>query len=135
MNPISLPIKGPVLGVGVDIVSVDRIRGLLDRQGDRFIERVFTAIEIEYCSRFKDPSERYAVRFAAKEAVAKAFTVGIGEHLEWKSIGIVSGDRGQPSVHLDNKGEVLLEQVGGKHVAISLSHTDENAIAFAAIVG
>ncbi len=135
MDAINLPFKGPVLGIGVDIVSVSRIRDLIERQGDRFIERVYTPAEREYCSKFKDPSERYAARFAAKEAVAKAFTTGIGEHLNWKSIGVVSGERGQPEVELDELGKVLLYQVGGNHVAVSLSHTEETAIAFATIIG
>lgn len=135
MEAISLPFKGPILGIGVDIVSVSRIRGLLERQGDRFVQRVFTEAEQAYCGKFRDPSERYAARFAAKEAVAKAFTTGIGEHLGWTSVSIVSGNRGQPEVELDEKGKVLLYQVGGNHVAVSLSHTEESAIAFAAIVG
>lgn len=135
MDAISLPFKGPILGIGVDLVSVSRIRELIERQGDRFLERVFTKGELEYCAKFRDPSERYAARFAAKEAVAKAFSTGIGEHLEWKSVSIVSGARGQPEVELDEKGRVLLYQVGGNHVAVSLSHTAESAIAFAAIIG
>ncbi|MDQ8183081.1 holo-ACP synthase [Pelagicoccus sp. SDUM812005] len=135
MDAINLPFKGPVLGIGVDIVSVSRIRGLIERQGDRFLNRVYTPVELEYCSRFKDPSERYAARFAAKEAVAKAFTTGIGEHLSWTSIGVVSGGRGQPEIELDELGQALLRQVGGKHVAISLSHTEDTAIAFASIIG
>ena len=135
MDAISLPFKGPILGVGVDLVSVSRIRELIDRQGGRFLERVFTERERAYCSRFRDPSERYAARFAAKEAVAKAFTTGIGEHLEWKSISVVSGERGQPEIELDEKGKALLAQVGGSHVAVSLSHTADSAIAFAAVVG
>ncbi len=132
---IQLPHSGPVLGIGVDIVSVSRIRDLLARQGKRFAERVYTPAEQAYCSRFKDPAERYAARFAAKEAVAKAFTTGIGEQLDWKSVGVVGGERGQPTVELDEKGQRLLAQVGGRHVAISLSHTSETAIAFAAIIG
>ncbi len=135
MEAIDLPFKGPVLGIGVDIVSVSRIRDLIERQGERFLQRVYTPAELEYCSKFRDPSERYAARFAAKEAVAKAFTTGIGEHLNWTSIGVVSGDRGQPLVELDDMGKALLSQVGGTHVAISLSHTDETAIAFASIIG
>lgn len=135
MDAISLPFKGPVLGIGVDIVSVSRIRDLIERQGERFLERVYTAQELEYCARFRDPAERYAARFAAKEAVAKAFSTGIGEHLAWTSVGVVSGERGQPEIVLDEKGKVLLCQVGGNHVAISLSHTDETAIAFAAVIG
>ncbi|MDQ8187192.1 holo-ACP synthase [Pelagicoccus sp. SDUM812002] len=135
MDAINLPHKGPVLGIGVDIVSVSRIRKLIARQGDRFLGRVYTDSEREYCSKFKDPSERYAARFAAKEAVAKAFTTGIGEYLNWKSIGVVSGNRGQPVVELDELGRLLLCQVGGKRVAISLSHAEDNAIAFATILG
>lgn len=134
MDAINLPFKGPVIGIGVDIVSVSRIRDLIERQGDRFLERVYTPAEREYCAKFKDPSERYAARFAAKEAVAKAFTTGIGEHLNWKSVGIVSGERGQPEVELDALGKALLSQVGGTHVAVSLSHTEETAIAFATII-
>lgn len=135
MDAISLPFKGPTLGIGVDIVSVSRIRDLHERQGERFLSRVYTQDEIAYCMRFKDPAERLAARFAAKEAVAKAFTTGIGEHLDWKSVSVVSGERGQPEIELDEKGKVLLYQVGGNHVAVSLSHTEESAIAFAAIIG
>lgn len=135
MDAISLPFKGPVIGIGVDIVSVSRIRELVERQGERFLTRVYTESELAYCAKFRDPGERYAARFAAKEAVAKAFTTGIGEHLGWTSIGIVSGERGQPEVVLDEKGKRLLEQVGGTHVAISLSHTEDSAIAFAAVIG
>ena len=134
-DPIDLPFKGPLLGIGVDMVSVSRIRDIIGRQGDRFLQKVFTEKERAYCSQFKRPYEHYAARFAAKEAIAKAFSTGIGAHLDWKSIEIVSGERGQPLVNLDQKGEVLLYQVGGNHVAISLSHTDENAIAIAAILG
>ena len=134
MDAINLPFKGPVIGIGVDIVSVSRIRDLIERQGDRFLERVYTPAERQYCAKFKDPSERYAVRFAAKEAVAKAFSTGIGEHLNWKSVGIVSGKRGQPEVELDALGKALLSEVGGTHVAVSLSHTEETAIAFATIM-
>ena len=135
MDAIIPPCKGPVLGIGVDIVSVSRIRDLIGRQGDRFLDRVYTVAERDYCSKFKDPSERYAARFAAKEAVAKAFTTGIGEHLNWKSIGVVPGKRGQPEVELDEQGQQLLAQVGGKRVVVSLSHTEDTAIAFATLIG
>ncbi|MBC2606373.1 holo-ACP synthase [Pelagicoccus albus] len=135
MNEISLPAKGPVLGIGVDIVSVDRIRDLVARQGDRFLQRVYTPAELEYCAKYRDPSERYAARFAAKEAVAKAFTTGIGEFINWTSIGVVSGSRGQPEIQLDPKAQELLERLGGSRVAISLSHTSTDAIAFATIIG
>ena len=83
----------------------------------------------------KFPHKHLAARFAAKEAVSKAFSTGIGDFLNWTSISVVSGSRGEPSIVLDEKGEALLEKVGGAAVAISLSHTDDTAIAFAAIVG
>ncbi|MCH6258877.1 holo-ACP synthase [Puniceicoccaceae bacterium K14] len=132
---ISLPLVGPVVGIGVDITDVSRIGEILDRQGKRFIERVFTEEEYEYCLSHKYSNKHFAARFAAKEAVAKAFSTGIGEYLNWTSVSVSRGDRGQPIVFLDEKGSALLKMVGGKGVSISLSHTDETAIAFAAIIG
>ena len=132
---ISLPFKGPVIGIGVDIVDIARIREIYERQGERFIARVFTEVEQEYCLRMKFPHKHLAARFAAKEAVSKAFSTGIGDFLNWTSISVVSGSRGEPSIVLDEKGEQLLENVGGAAVAISLSHTESTAIAFATIVG
>jgi len=132
---ISLPFNGPILGIGVDIVDIARIREIYDRQGERFLARVFTETEQNYCLRMKFPHKHLAARFAAKEAVSKAFSTGIGDFLNWTSISVVSGSRGEPSIVLDEKGQALLERVGGSAVAISLSHTDDTAIAFATIVG
>ncbi|MEM9159992.1 MAG: holo-ACP synthase [Verrucomicrobiota bacterium] len=132
---ISLPFNGPILGIGIDIVDIDRIREIYDRQGERFLARVFTDVEQNYCLRMKFPHKHLAARFAAKEAVSKAFSTGIGDFLNWTSISVVSGSRGEPSIVLDDKGRSLLERVGGAAVAISLSHTDDTAIAFATIIG
>jgi len=134
LSPISLPLKGSVLGVGVDIIEIERVRRLYERQGERFLARVYTPQESEYCLRCKQPGARLAARFAAKEAVAKAFSTGIGEYLNWTSIEVVNGERGEPTIRLDEKGEHLLGQVGGQGVAISLSHSDLQAIAFAVII-
>ncbi len=132
---ILLPHVGPTLGIGVDIVDVSRIRDLHERQGDRFIDRVYTESEKAYCLGMRFPDTHLAARFAAKEAISKAFSTGIGEHLNWTSMSIERGDRGQPTVELDDKGKRLLKKVGGSTVLISLSHTDTTAIAFAAILG
>ncbi len=132
---IDLPTSGPLISVGVDIVDVDRIRKMRERQGDRFIQRVYTQAEQEYCMRMKFPDTHLAARFAAKEAVSKAFTTGIGEHFNWTSIGVVVGDRGQPEIELDEKGTRFMESLGVARVAISLSHTDDTAIAFATLIG
>ncbi len=131
----ALPASGPVLGVGVDIVDIGRIRDMRERQGDRFIQRVYTQTEQDYCLRMKFPDKHLAARFAAKEAVSKAFTTGIGERFNWTSIGVVVGDRGQPEIELDEKGSRFMESLGGARVAISLSHTETTAIACAVLIG
>lgn len=133
--PIDLPLNGPVMGIGVDIIEIERVEAIYERQGERFLDRVYTSQEREYCLRHKKPGARLAARFAAKEAVSKAFSTGIGEHLNFTSIEVVVGVRGQPQVRLDAKGVKLLEEVGGSGVAISLSHSDIQAVAFAAIIG
>lgn len=106
----------------------------MTRQGERFLDRVFTAAERAYCDGMKFPHKHYAARFAAKEAVAKCFTTGIGKELGWKSVGVVHGARHEPLVELDEAGRKLLAVVGGDRVIISLSHTETAAMAVAAIL-
>lgn len=125
---------GFVIGIGTDIVEVDRIRGVLERQGKRFLDRVFSDEEREYCDRMKFPHKHYAARFAAKEAVSKAFTTGIGAEFGWKSASIYHGARNHPLVRLDEQGTRLLHRIGGTRVVVSLSHTDTNALAVVAIL-
>lgn len=131
---ISLPPGGLLLGLGADLIDVARIAGVLERQGDRFLSRVFTDEERAYCFGMKFPHKHLAARFAAKEAVSKAFTTGIGAELGWKSVSVYHGERHEPLVRLDEKGQALLRQVGGTSVMITLSHTDTAAMAVAAIV-
>ena len=131
---ITLPPGGLLLGLGADLIDVERIRGVLERQGDRFLNRVFTDEERAYCFGMKFPHKHLAARFAAKEAVSKAFTTGIGAELGWKSVSVYHGERHEPLVHLDEKGQALLRQVGGTSILLTLSHTDTAAMAVAAIV-
>lgn len=131
---IDLPPGGILLGLGCDLIEVDRIRGVLERQGERFLSRVFTDEERAYCESMKHPHKHYAARFAAKEAVSKCFTTGIGAELGWKSISVHHGCRHEPLIRLDDKGAALLQAVGGSHVLVSLSHTESAAMAVAAIV-
>jgi holo-[acyl-carrier protein] synthase len=133
-SSITLPPGGILIGLGTDIIEVERVRGVLERQGERFLHRVFTEEERVYCSGMKFPHKHYAARFAAKEAVSKCFSTGIGAELGWKSVSIYHGARHQPLVRLDEKGEALLRQVGATHVHVSLSHTDTVAMAVAALV-
>lgn len=131
---ITLPPGGILLGLGSDLVDVARVAGVRERQGERFLSRVFTDEERAYCDGMKYPDKHYAARFAAKEAVSKAFTTGIGAELGWKSISVYHGSRHEPLVRLDEKGEALLRQVGGTSVLLTLSHTDTAAMAVAAVV-
>jgi len=131
---LALPPGGILLGLGCDVIEVDRVRKVMERQGDRFIERVFTEDERHYCLGFHSPYLHFAARFAAKEAVSKAFTTGIGAELGWRSVSIYHGPRKEPLVSLDDKGQALLAQVGASRVLVSLSHTDTVAMAVAALV-
>jgi holo-[acyl-carrier protein] synthase len=131
---LPLPPGGILIGLGCDLVEVGRIRGVLERQGERFLDRVFTAGERAYCLARKHPHPHLAARWAAKEAVAKAFTTGIGAELGWKSVSVFHGSRQEPLVRLDAAGEALLRQRGGTHILLTLSHTETTALAVAAIV-
>jgi len=131
----AFPPGGPLIGIGIDIVEIARIKDLRERQGDRFLDRVYTQTELKYCMKMKAPDQHLAARFAAKEAVTKAFTVGIGEYFDWKSVGVVAGERRQPEIELDEKGKRFLERIGGARISLSLSHSESAAIAVAAIIG
>jgi holo-[acyl-carrier protein] synthase len=131
---LDLPPGGILVGLGADVIEVERIRGVLERQGERFLARVFTQEERDYCSKMAQPHKHLAARFAAKEAVSKAFTTGIGAELGWRSVSVYHGPRNQPLVRLDEKGQALLKDAGATHVMLTLSHTDTVAMAVAALV-
>ena len=131
---ISLPPGGVTIGIGCDLIEVDRIGQIIERHGDRFLAKTFTDEERTYCATLKFPHKHYAARWAAKEAVAKAFSTGIGEHLDWTSISVYHGERQEPLIRLDAKASSLLREVGGTGVLISLSHTETHAMAFATLV-
>jgi len=131
---IDLPPGGILLGLGCDLIEVDRVRGVMERQGERFLARVFTAEERAYCDGMKFPHKHYAARFAAKEAISKCFSTGIGKEFGWKSASVYHGDRHEPLVRLDESGAALLQSVGGNRILLSLSHTEHAAMAMAAII-
>ena len=131
---ISLPPGGVLLGLGCDLIEIERIRGVLERQGERFLSRVFTDEERAYCGGMKHPEKHLAARWAAKEAVSKCFTTGIGAELGWKSVSVYHGAHMEPRVRLDAQGAALLQQVGGTDILLTLSHTETTAMAVAVIV-
>ena len=131
---IKLPPGGVLVGIGADIIEIARIRSVILRHGDRFMDRILTDEERAYCAGMAHPHKHIAARFAAKEAVSKCFTTGIGAELGWKSIGVYHGGRHEPLVRLDEKAEALMKHVGATHVLLTLSHTENYAMAVAALV-
>ena len=131
---ITLPPGGTLIGLGCDLIEVERIRAILAKHGERFLKRIFTEEEQAYCNTLKYSHKHYAARWAAKEAVSKRFTTGIGERLDWTSISVYHGARKEPLVRLDAKAAALLQAVGATHVWLTLSHTESHAMAVAALV-
>ena len=124
-----------ILGVGVDIIEVERIRGVHERFGERFLARILCPKETEYCLSHAHPAPHLAARFAAKEAVSKAFGTGIGAEVGWLDIEVVHHESGQPYVILHGAGGRLLSTRGGTVIHLSLSHTQTYACAVALIEG
>ncbi len=122
-----------VLGVGIDIIEVARIQASYERFGERFLNRILHAKEIEYCLSYKAPGPFLAARFAAKEAISKAFGTGIGAQLGWQDMEVGRKWSGEPFVILHEKGKALLAQRGGRGVWLSLSHTQAHAAAVAVL--
>ncbi len=121
LSKLALP--AAVLGLGLDMVEIDRIQDLHAKYGLSFLERVFVPEEITYCLRLKHPYPSLAARFAAKEAASKAFSTGIGKRFGWKSAFIHKGPQGEPLLGLDAKGQHLLQALGAKKALVSLSHS------------
>lgn len=124
-----------ILGVGIDIIEVARIHAAVERLGERFLDRILTPGEKEYCATFANPAPHWAARFAAKEAVSKAFGTGVGAHLAWKEVEVARRASGQPYVILHSGGQRLFEGLGGKQIHLSLSHTQQYAAAVATLEG
>ena len=120
-----------ILGVGIDIIEVGRIRSSYERFGERFLNRILLLNEIAYCLSHKVPALFLVVRFAAKEAISKAFGTGIGAQLGWQDMEVGRKESGEPFVILHGGGKKLLEERKGRVVLISLSHTQEHAAAVA----
>jgi holo-[acyl-carrier protein] synthase len=124
-----------IAGVGIDIIEVGRIEASYGRFGERFINRILLAEEIHYCLSHKAPGPFLAARFAAKEAISKAFGTGIGAQLGWHDMEIRRKQSGEPFVVLHGKGKKLLEERNARAVFISLSHTQNHAAAVAVLEG
>ena len=124
-----------IVGTGVDLAEVARIRASVERYGARFVERVFTAQEIAYVERKANKYERFAARFAAKEAGMKALGTGWSRGVTWKDLEVANLPSGRPTLALHGVAADLAAQLGVKAVQLSLTHTSETALAWVVLEG
>jgi holo-[acyl-carrier protein] synthase len=113
-----------IVGTGIDVVDCVRIESSIERFGDRFLRRVFTEGEIAYSQSMKFPARHFAARFAAKEALSKAFGTGIGKSMGWRDLDVQKKESGEPYVVLRGGAKHMAKERGVTRVWISLSHTD-----------
>lgn len=118
-----------IVGMGIDIVEIRRIRSVLERQGARFTNRVFTAAEQEYCRAHRDPAPYYAARFAAKEAMFKALGTGWAKGVTWRDVEVQRNAEGAPSLNLQGEAQNIAASRGVAAIHVSLSHADDSAVA------
>ena len=118
-----------IVGSGVDIAEVGRIRESIARFGDRFLRRIFTDGEIRYCERKASRFESYAARFAAKEAGMKALGTGWSRGVRWRDIEVVRPKGQRPTLQFHGEAAAIAAKLGTKNIALSLTHTSEQALA------
>lgn len=124
-----------VIGHGIDLVQCDRIRDLADRYGQRFLERVFTANELDYSLPKARKWEHLAGRFAVKEAALKALGTGLRGKIAWTDVEVINDPLGRPRVSLEGYTQNLAAELGVTEIIISITHTDDVAVASAIAVG
>lgn len=118
-----------IVGTGIDIAEVPRIREVIERHGERFLKRVFTDGEIQYCESKANRVERYAARFAAKEAGMKAIGTGWNHGVRWRDLEVARKPGGRPTLVLHGKAAEFAAKLGATNIALSLTHTAEQAMA------
>jgi len=118
-----------IVGMGIDVAEVQRIRNVFESQGERFVRRVYTEAEAAYCEQFKNKYERYAGRFAAKEAAMKALGTGWSRGVRWVDVEVVRQRGGRPTLLLHGEARKIADALGVKSIAISITHTAEQAFA------
>ncbi len=118
-----------IIGIGVDVVEIRRFRTVLERQKDRFTRRVFTPGEQEYCCARHDPVPHFAARFAAKEALFKALGTGWAKGVSWLDVDVCRKGNEAPFISLQGEAGRISAGLGVHKVHLSLSHTDESAVA------
>ena len=118
-----------IIGMGVDIAEVGRIRAAIERHGKGILRRLYTEKEREYCEQFKNKYERYAGRFAAKEAGMKALGTGWRRGVRWVDLEVVREKSGRPTLALAGEAAKIAAQLGVTHIVVSITHTENQALA------
>jgi holo-[acyl-carrier protein] synthase len=118
-----------IVGTGIDIAQVPRIQQSIERFGQRFLERVYTTGEMRYCDSKANRAERYAARFAAKEAAMKALGTGWNHGVRWRDCEVVRLPGGRPTIQFHGKAEEFAAKLGVKNATLSITHTKEQAFA------
>ena len=124
-----------ILGTGVDLCEVGRIRQSVERFGARFLERIFTPAEIAYVERKANRFERYAARFAAKEAGMKAIGTGWRGGIRWQDFEVANLPSGKPTLRLHGRAEEVARRLGVREINLSMTHTAEMAMAMVVVEG
>jgi holo-[acyl-carrier protein] synthase len=118
-----------IVGMGIDIAEVKRIGAVIESQRERFLRRVYTPDEVAYCEGFKNKYERYAGRFAVKEAAMKALGTGWSRGVRWVDLEVVRQRGGRPTLALKGEARKIADALGVKNIAVSITHTSEQAFA------
>ena len=118
-----------VVGVGTDLIEIERIDRSIRRFGERFLARVFTPAEIAFCQRKKTSAESFAARFAAKEAAAKALGTGIARGISWLEIEVIRTPGSAPTLILHGRAARHAHSLGVRHASVSLTHSQSTALA------
>lgn len=118
-----------IVGTGIDIAEVRRIGRSIEHYGNRFLQRIYSAGEMRYCDSKANRVERYAARFAAKEAAMKALGTGWSQGVRWRDCEVVRLPGGRPTIAFHGKAGEIAARLGVKNAALSISHTTEQAIA------
>jgi len=118
-----------IVGIGIDLAEVDRIREAIERHGRRFIDRIYTEKEIAYVERKANKYERYAARFAAKEAGMKAVGTGWKRGVRWRDFEVTNLPSGRPTLQLHGEAAKFAENLGVRNIALSITHTAAQGMA------
>ena len=118
-----------IVGLGLDIAEIDRIEAAIARHGAPFLERLYTPREVSYCEKHRNKFERYAGRFAAKEAAMKALGTGWRHGVRWRDIEVVREPSGKPTLHLEGVAREFADRMGVKSISITITHSGNFALA------